>query len=278
MRKIAILMTCYNRAETTLVCLRRLQQCFAQCENCAFDIWLVDDASPDGTGERVKMDFPNVNIIMGTGKLFWCKGMRLAWDRAIAGGNQYDFYLWLNDDVELKGSAIAQLLQDVQACGRADGVIVGTLSDDYSEGKVSYGAMDEQMKVLTPIGDPRRSIGFLNGNCVLIPQGAFQRVGPIYGGYNHAYGDFDYGFRLKQAGIPFFASSRFVGVCPRQPNRYAHLSGLSVWSRCKLLFQAKGYSIHDTFLYRLRNFGLMRAIVSVCHVVVCVILGKELHQ
>lgn len=70
-------------------------------------MWLVDDASPDQTGAKVKAAFPEVHVIEGAGGLFWCKGMRLAWDKAIASGIKYDFYLWLNDDVMLKTDALA---------------------------------------------------------------------------------------------------------------------------------------------------------------------------
>ena len=84
---IAVLMTCYNRVETTLRCLHSLfNQTIKQTGNQAIslDVWLVDDASPDQTGAKVKAAFPEVHVIEGAGGLFWCKGMRLAWDTAAA--------------------------------------------------------------------------------------------------------------------------------------------------------------------------------------------------
>ena len=88
-------MTCYNRVSTTLTCLdavaaQRLP------EGYAIDVYLVDDASPDGTGQAVKMKFPSVEVINGKGGLFWCNGMRLAWDVAVSKGVEYSFFLWLN--------------------------------------------------------------------------------------------------------------------------------------------------------------------------------------
>ena len=96
--RTAILMTCYNRVGTTLRCLERLKVAAARIADAQFDVWLVDDASPDQTGEKVKAAYPEVNVIQSPGNLFWCKGMRLAWDKAVASGIKYDFYLlptWL---------------------------------------------------------------------------------------------------------------------------------------------------------------------------------------
>ena len=64
--KIAVLMTCFNRVNTTLACLERL---FAQMlpEGYSFDVWLVDDASPDKTGAKVKSAYPQANVVQSPG-------------------------------------------------------------------------------------------------------------------------------------------------------------------------------------------------------------------
>ena len=132
-------MTCYNRVETTLRCLHSLfNQTIKQSDNqtISLDVWLVDDASPDQTGAKVKAAFPEVHVIEGAGGLFWCKGMRLAWDKAIASGIKYDFYLWLNDDVMLKTDALADVLRDYENGG---GIVVGRMSSDESECEESFG-------------------------------------------------------------------------------------------------------------------------------------------
>lgn len=80
---VAVLLTCHNRKEKTLRCLKHL---FAQESNAKkyfIEVFLVDDSSTDGTSEGVKDLFPNVNIIKGDGNLFWSRGMQLAWKIAI---------------------------------------------------------------------------------------------------------------------------------------------------------------------------------------------------
>ena len=107
MKRIAILMTCFNRSETTLRCLKSI---VSQKLPNGFEtkIYLVDDGSPDKTGTLVKEMFPNVRVINGNGKLFWTKGMALAWKTAAADADS-DYYLWLNDDVTLDKMAVAEV-------------------------------------------------------------------------------------------------------------------------------------------------------------------------
>ena len=88
MGEIAILMTCHDRVATTVACLRRLFAAVEQLEGWACKVFLVDDGSTDGTGDRVRVEFPDVRVIDGDGTLYWAKGMRKAWEAAVASGHQ----------------------------------------------------------------------------------------------------------------------------------------------------------------------------------------------
>src|SRR5688500_4668302 len=107
--QIAVLMTCHNRKALTLACLEMLRR---QPLFAAENLFLVDDGSSDGTGDAVRQAFPTANVVQGDGSLFWNGGMRLAWDRAKAAGRDFDFYLWLNDDVKLSPDALDMLVAD----------------------------------------------------------------------------------------------------------------------------------------------------------------------
>ena len=258
LKAIAILMTCYNRAETTLECLRRL---FSQDApvGYSFDVWLVDDASPDKTGEKVKNDYPQVNVIQGVGNLFWSKGMHLAWQMAVryavSSSRRYDFFLWLNDDVQLKPGALTNILSDHERIG---GVVVGKFSSDASEGDISYGLKDGR---------------FMNGNFVLIPREVVDKVGIICDKYHHQYGDYDYGLHVLKAGFTLSSSTHICGVCPQQPERYKHLAGKNLLQRFKLLWDPRGYDLHDAVLYKYRNFGLLKSMLTTGHVIWNVLRG-----
>ena len=262
--KIAVLMTCYNRVETTLRCLKSL---FAQKSNAELSVFLVDDGSPDKTGERVKAVYPTVTIILGTGSLYWCRGMNLAWSTA---GSEFDAYLWLNDDVELADGALAMLIADADAT-EWKGAIVGPFLD--GEGKMTYGVM-ENWKWIEPIGTPRLTDGDISGNCVLVPRSVYERVGIIADCYSHAYGDYDYSARMRKKGVPYYLASKVCGRCDNVKPDYA-LESKSLLERVRCLFQPNGHNWKDAVVYRWRHYGLLRTLITAVHVPYLVIKGKR---
>ena len=269
MKKIAILMTCYNRVDTTLDCLRRL---YAQKvpDGYSFDVWLVDDASPDKTGEIVKSEYPTIHVIQGTGNLFWCKGMRLAWDSA-SKACDYDFYLWLNDDTMLVDGALAGLLCDAENVADFLAIIVGTCCSGLIDGELSYGCRSDN-GVIKPVGYPLAvQTDAMSGNCVLVPRRVYKKIGPIFDGYLHAFGDRDYSLMLKKAGGKKYIASQVVGVCPQQRERYLHLDGKTLRQRLLTLSNPKGFPLKDTFWLKYRHYGLFRALVSCAHVIYLVV-------
>ena len=82
MRVVAIL-TCHNRREKTLACLRSyFDQALRFPAN--LEVVLVDDGSSDGTAEAVRaLGASSVEIVAGSGDLYWAAGMALAEERAL---------------------------------------------------------------------------------------------------------------------------------------------------------------------------------------------------
>ena len=97
--KVAVLLTCHNRKAKTIECLKSLFKAiqFSKADS-SFSVYLVDDGSTDGTAEAVLSNFPEVNVINGSGNLFWAGGMRLAWNTALQ--SNPDYYLLLNQLVQ----------------------------------------------------------------------------------------------------------------------------------------------------------------------------------
>lgn len=245
---LAALITCHNRRESTVLCLERLRPQL-QAEDRVF---LIDDGSTDGTSEAVAKEFPEVLIAKGDGSLFWAKGMRKAWEAAVAERDDWDGYLWLNDDTELSADAIQKLL----AVDDGERIVVGDLVD--GEGDVVYGL---------------RKGGLFTGNCVLVPRKVYERLGMICGDYSHAWADSDYAMMAKRAGIEV-VSAGVVGHAEGHPNRPS-LKGLSLRGRIGMLRDPKGWNLHDLWLYRLRNWGFLAAICSCIHLVVHVLAGER---
>lgn len=266
---LAVLMTCHNRVDTTLACLRRLMPQLGEKDG----VYLVDDGSTDGTGARVRVEHPTVHVIDADGSLYWSKGMHVAWKAAIASGKDYDFYLWLNDDVMLNPGAIDALLSDWTKSADTRSVIVGACAQDEAETQSSYAATDVHDIRYEPNGrSPQRATGWFNGNVVLVPCETCRRVGVISKDYSHSRGDYDYAERLRRAGIPFWASSRFAGHCA--DTAAGRRLPPSIAGRFLALFKPGNYNLRDLWLYRRRHWGWPRALLSSFHLV-CIVLFRR---
>ena len=130
---IATIITCHNRKEKTLTCLTDLmnQDVISDID---LNVYLVDDGSTDSTGNAVKQNFPQVNVLQGDGTLYWNGGMRFAFSEAMK--NNYDYYLWLNDDTFLYSNAIKLLLEtsnDMKRQKGKDVIVTGTIKDIDTE-------------------------------------------------------------------------------------------------------------------------------------------------
>jgi len=221
--RIAVLMTCHNRRATTLQCLTALarQQGFRE-----EGLYLVDDGSQDGTGEAVLALMPQANVIVGDGTLFWNGGMRLAWEQARAAETDYDWYFWLNDDVELLPGALDGMLADAERSRDQHGAVIcaGATISRGSEGEVTYGGhlrpdprrRPLRMRLAIPDGTPQR-VDTISGNAVLVSQAAFERLGSLDPLFEHIYGDLDYGLRALGEGVPCVLSSEPAGYCEANP-------------------------------------------------------------
>lgn len=232
---IAILMTCFNRVETTLCCLKHLFAC-ERPEGVVFDVYLVDDGSPDRTGDIVKKNYSPVKVIEGTGNLFWCGGMRLAWDTA-AKTKDYDGYLWLNDDTFLNKDALRCVLESASLHENIS-IIVGALCDPVTK-QVTYGFSGNPTRNPDGTLSPIRREESINGNVVYVSRCVWKKIGGLRTCFVHAMGDTDYGFRARKAGIEIFLTPHYVGDCKTNcgPSWFDQHSFIQRWH---LLHSSKG--------------------------------------
>lgn len=233
--RVAVLLSCFNRCDTTLRCLRSLlPQLLGDTQQAQGLVYLLDNGT-DGTGAAVAAEFPQVVVWSGQPDWYWNQGMRQLWQRVIT-HHPADYYLWLNDDVQLEPDAIERLLaqaQQLQAVSKSPlGALVGTMASTMasttptasaaqSAGPTpSYGGRRRRSwwnplafgAVLQPQDQPQQC-DFINGNLCLIPAAAVSAVGILAADYAHGSGDFDYGLRLKQAGFQLWVAPGFYGAC-----------------------------------------------------------------
>ena len=194
--KVAIIFCCYNRKEMTKRCLLQLTSQMEQLKEYSFEIYVCDDGSSDGTTEMIEAEFAQVYLMKSGGNLYWCKSMYIAMKKAVEDG--YDLYLMVNDDVDFADDALKQMLVSYREAGESCAV-VGAVQATQSD-RCTYGGRDENGKLVEPNGEITEC-DRANWNCFLVDSTVITKVGIIDGKYQHAWGDFDYSFRLKNAGI-----------------------------------------------------------------------------
>ncbi|BAY75409.1 glycosyl transferase family protein [Nostoc linckia NIES-25] len=256
--KLAVIMTCYNRRDTTLTCLRALYQ---QTE--AFDVYLTDDDSSDGTSEAIETNYPQVHLLKGNGNLYWVGGMRLAFAEAMQKG--YEYYLWLNDDTLIESDVIERLLaihRDLSERDRSNSIVVGSTKDPQT-GKPTYGGSvkskrwySNKFEFLEPSG-VLQECDTMYGNCVLIPDSVARKVGNLDAAFIHSLGDLDYGLRARKLGCSIWVAPGYVGICSKNSIRNSWAdSDLPLSERLKKVVQIKGFPLKPWTIFCRRHSGL----------------------
>lgn len=261
--RIAAILTCHNRREKTIACLRALRdQRGQQAESSAvgrqlngkdfvIKVFVVDDGSQDGTAEAIRKIWPESTIIAGAGDLFWCGGMRVAWTNAAT--MDPDHYLLLNDDTTLYPGAVGALLG---IAGPPDSrqIAVGAICNP-GDGTWAYGGLQSDHSFPMPGSSPR-PCRTLNMNAALVPRAVYRELGNLHGAYRHAMGDLDYGLMAHRRGIPILETTSFIGECETNSVEGTWRDrNLGRVARIKKLTHIKGLPLRDWFVYTRRNCG-----------------------
>ena len=262
MKRLAIIMTVFNRKAHTLQCLKNIEgQTIHANKDVKVDIFLTNDGCTDGTREAVKELFPHVNIIEGDGSLFWNRGMYAAWQEAAKG--DYDFYLWLNDDTHLKNDSIERLLS-CSGNKNDKAVIIGSCSSSTSEDEITYGGHSKDGKLIKDVSKEQECVIF-HGNIVLIPRFIFERIGFNDRRYRHAMGDFDYSLMVHKKGLESYVATGVFGICDLHTSKPKWCdSKVKLTERWKAFHKpgGNGSNPFEYFYYRRKNYGVLPACLT----------------
>lgn len=235
--KIATILTCFNRKEKTINCLKNL---FEACDNynihhkqspIAVSIYLTDDGCTDGTADAVReiCHGKDLHIIQGNGQCYWAGGMRLAWTEALKKKGNWDFYLLLNDDTLVFPNVFEELFSTHQYAlniYKEPGLYSGITCDIKDKSHITYGGekfvSNAQGKSYTtrPSHTPQ-IVDKANANIMLISHNVVEKIGIFYKGYIHGCADYDYSMTAKKNKFPTLITANVCGEC-----EYDHMSGL----------------------------------------------------
>ena len=274
--QIHVIFTCHNRAEKTKNCIVRLIEGNPSLD---FRFTVVNDGSTDGT-DRVLAELNGkyhcITEIKGDGSLFYSKGMRRGMDSLNASGEQPDYVLLVNDDVDFAEHVVEKMIGESQS--KSNAIIVGATHDE--NGNLSYGGAKYKpgtvdCKVLTCEQSDIPCSTF-NANCVLIPWELYSSVPPMDDTYVHSMGDFDYGLSLSRAGAMIYTSGFYVGKCNRNPIKGTwYDTSLSKMERFRKKETPRGLPLGSWLHYLNKNFGLRQAILHGFTPYIKILLGKR---
>lgn len=256
---VVYLLCCHNRRQLTLSAIRDVH--LQPAPRVLAAVVLVDDGSTDGTADAVRAQYPNVEVVMGDGNLYWSRAMALAQEVATS-RSEPDYLLWLNDDVRLESNATQQLLLTAQKQHRPC-IVVGALADP-SHGALSYSGYrrgpsgrPQDLAPVRPNGTAQR-VSTFNGNLVLVPHAVFRDLGGVDAVFRHSVGDIDYGLRAAAAGHDMVLAGDFLGTCERNSAddtwRDASLPRLF---RLRLLLGPKGLEPRTQWMFQRRHGGAL---------------------
>lgn len=285
---VAILLTCYNRKNTTRRCLESLVR--EKYENITYEVYLVDDCSTDGTAEMIKEEFPEIHYIRSEGNLFWNKGMHLAFKCAAEVG--YDFYLWVNDDSVFDPHIIKRLVDFYFEVRKKPETIVTGYMESPDRKVVTYPAFIKKKSIIPlatervlPSDKPVKCVT-MHGNCVLIHSSVVDRIGIMDPYYSHGIGDADYGHTATRNGCDIWLTTFPAGVCEANlAYQELYRKNLSLVDRFKFITNRKQRPVKDWWHFTTKNggcLGVIRFVMGYAKIplihIKCKYLGKGIES
>ncbi len=215
--RIAVLTATYNRYAITRANIAALVAAIAQTA-CEAEIFLLDDASPDQTGPRIKTEFPQIHVKISDGNLYWNQGMRSAHREAQSHG-PFDAYLLFNDDVTVDDAAFIRIVAAWAALNReAPTCLVGATQDNNRQSTTYSGFLLRNPNNVTDIHVIEPTHEFqpcdtFAGNFTLIPAAVFDDLGGLDPHFWHGFGDLDIGLSITRAGFHAVVAPGWIGCC-----------------------------------------------------------------
>ena len=276
MKRVTVILTCYNRCERTIECIKTLKE---GNPKVSLSFVVVDDNSADDTKNKIYQLINcgyDVVYIMGNGCLYWAGGMRVGIEYAL-NNTDSDYYLFVNDDVKFEYSVIQDMIDEYEEkryknCKALVGATYGE-NGMLSYGGVNYLGRGVQHEIKGP--DYRGKCDTFCMNCVFIDNNVFFKCGNFDSEYIHSLADYDYGLNISREIGCIYMFSRFVGKCDENSILGTWQDpSLSIFKRLVLKEEEKGAPFGPWFHFLNKNFGLIKALIHSVKPYFRVILGK----
>lgn len=274
--KIAVLITCFNRKDKTVQCLKTLKTRLANTE-IEYDIHLTDDGCTDGTAEAVLKECPNAIIYKG-GNLYWAGGMRLCYKGAFEKGG-YDYFLFLNDDTYVNEYFVSDFFE-CHNFSKGKAVICGNTCDAATLERTYAGVeitsyFPYRTRSLIPTGKPER-MHLCGANIMFIPKCIPEKIGLIPEIYVHSIADNDLTMRALRNGFEVIMTPHYCGYCTADHSAptTSQLRSMTIKERWDWTWSPKGAAMKQ-WLYYQWTFFPWRIPGVIVNAIIRILVGKS---
>jgi GT2 family glycosyltransferase len=225
-------MPTYNRWDEARISLR----CIWQSTYTNFKVLLIEDGCSDGTPEKCRAEFPEVEILNGNGDLWWSGAINKGLEHALRSGA--DAILWLNDDNRVEPQTLSRLIESFRRVGRHSVICartksIGTGEDEWVGEPPRW---HPDFDTWTPPDLTAQDVPVAHppgGRGVLIPAACFREIGFVdTRDFPHYWADHDFHYRAMRAGYKYFiAPEAAVWNVPNQPRPETKPAFSPGWSR-----------------------------------------------
>jgi GT2 family glycosyltransferase len=236
---VAIVVLNWNRWEKTLACLASLDE----LEYPRYSVVVVDNASSDGSVERIRAARPDVMLLESDRNLGYAGGNNIGTRHALAEGA--DFVWILNNDTEVEPGSLTAMLEDIPT---ADCGIVSPCLLELESGEIlaTAGTGVEgigEAIVCTGCEEGYHPAERLMGASLLVRREVLEQIGLMDETYFHYFEERDFVERARRAGFG-------IGLTCRAHVRHEEGGTLGVRSP-----QATYYFVRNNIFYERRFTG-----------------------
>lgn len=207
---LSIIIVNWNTCDLLAQCLQTLYQ---QPFRFEFDIWVVDNASTDGSLDMLRRDFPQVRLIANNTNL----GFARANNQALA-QSEAQYRLLFNSDAFVTPGAIESMLQLMADHPKAGLVGARLLNPDgsFQTSFTSFPNLWQEFLVLSGLGrlfkgpwypshaaqeaQGAQVVDYVSGACLLVRREAYAQVGGMDEAYFMYAEEMDWCFAMRQNG------------------------------------------------------------------------------
>ncbi|MBU4463327.1 MAG: glycosyltransferase family 2 protein [Proteobacteria bacterium] len=219
---VSIIIVNWNTKKLLLDCIYSIHE---TVKNISFEIWLVDNASTDGSVEAVKQNYPDVKIIQNKKNLGFAAANNIALERM-----RGQYALLLNTDTILTNGAVEDLFDFMEKNSDAGMACGQLLNQDGSKqnsvanfpGLHSLICNESLLQILFPRKFPGKrreykkpvEVDSCIGACLMVRKKAMDEVGLLDKRYFFFFEETDWAYRMKQSGwkIYFVPSAKIFHI------------------------------------------------------------------